>query len=462
MIEKSNSDFHFPIADKVTTGTAPAGLGMFALLLLVCAGASAAYRTFQTGDAALFLTFSLGIAWGIFHTGCSRPEKSLFVPAFTIVLCLNCLFIVFGPAADDLVLDELFFYSRSLIHADNILQGHFLIDATETKYVGYDFFLAVIQALNHCLGGYSLYATKIMQSVLCAMMPIYVYRLADIVYGMPAVSRTACLLAVFFPIFYGLSVVVLRDTVIGFLSLVFAYHFLASARSRFFSLSNLPHFVILFLSAAAVWSLRDWSAIALMLLPGSFALAQQSRRIQTGLLLLVLVAIVAIYVDAPGFLENVDQMRHQYVSFSNQEADVGSLGIKVVNLPLYIGLLPRLIIMMYSPVPPWIDGTLSGILIALGAILFYYCIPFYALGFWLDRHNPMVRAIFIYSLLLLGGVALTSFEFRHKSQFYPLAIVLASGGFCLSSQRQLGITIANTVLIGLACVMYVILKITMS
>jgi predicted branched-subunit amino acid permease len=131
--------------------------------------------------------------------------------------------------------------------------------------------------------------------------------------------------------------------------------------------------------------------------------------------------------------------------------------------PTPINEVARFIYTLYTPVPPVKDFDLKSFYIGVGAILWYFTIPFLYFGIKAGLSQKKIRkesiTISIYLLITLFGIMLTSIDVRHKTMIFAVSFLYAAAAFSFMKKRMvIKVGAIYGFLIGVLAAAYLVLK----
>ena len=99
----------------------------------------------------------------------------------------------------------------------------------------------------------------------------------------------------------------------------------------------------------------------------------------------------------------------------------GAIGSQIFKLPLAIGFIPRIIYLIFTPVPNF--SSLHQVYLSMSAFIQIFSFPFLISAFRIKSIELKLKVIFAIFFL---GVAISTADFRHVMMYLPFGIILTS------------------------------------
>jgi 4-amino-4-deoxy-L-arabinose transferase-like glycosyltransferase len=355
--------------------------------------------------------------------------------------------------------------ARYYVYGSSIAQSWLTGETPEfplgVKFFGYPYLLAACNYFSAAFGDMSSVSPRLLNAAAGALLPVTVYRIADLVYDDRRVARLAALLTALFPVFYYYSALLLRDIIVAYMVAVAVLLFLRTYRSR----GGGPMAVNVALLAAvlaALFLIRDVSAAVPIAGFALFFFMRQPLWVKLALIavgsVIALQLLAAIDLDAPKVV--------MYLTYTDRAMDVftriqseDSLGMRyVIGAPFPFNIILRIPYTALIPVPPIVGTDLLKIVVGSGATIWYFLFPFWIYGMWKSRHIPESALLSIVSLLFLMGIAMISVELRHKTQFLPFAMVHVAFAIDALKDRSRHVVTGTFLVLGVLAIFYFFLR----
>jgi len=333
--------------------------------------------------------------------------------------------------------------------------------AMDFKYKGYAYFSAALYYISSYFGDFSPLIPRLVNSLFGGMVIALVFRIAQLVYE-SRVAYVAALVALFFPVWNYYSSMGLRDIVVAYFICLFSYSVLSfSERSKI-----KPSILLgLFLSLAGLYYFRTpivWVGMLSALL--YFVLSIRDGFIKTSVVLMgaVLYAGAVFYGWVPGkdvFISMMDQAE-RWGGWRSSVVSTESLAIKYIYQAPTVLYIPLIVLYTAAmPVPPIEGFMMHHFFVGIGALTWYFYIPFWVYAMLASFKYSRATFLTIFTVFLFIGIAVIQPDIRHKTQFFGLAMAqIAYSLVYLHKSRNVIITSVG-VLGALLGVLYIILKI---
>lgn len=297
----------------------------------------------------------------------------------------------------------------------------------EYTYKGYPWILGGIYYFANILGDMSVIAPRLINALCGGFLAVVVFALAEKTYD-SAVARRASTLFVYFPTLWYFSANTLRDIVIALFIGISALLVL-KLQGRQTSAKRLGTLFIFAMCLMTIFLLRSSTFFALLAALGLYSslyLHGAISRILVVGLCLSLLAVALLHgqdFGAPppeSLLRQSGAWNQSIVSGASRD----SLALKYIyGAPSYMFLPLNALYTAVVPIPPIKSMYLPDIIEGLGAIFWYFLLPFWAIGIYGGIRNRHSMLLIFTSLTLFAGVVHIAASSRHKTQFLALAFV---------------------------------------
>ncbi len=273
---------------------------------------------------------------------------------------------------------------------------------------GYVALIIILRYFSSFLDGYHTLLPRIFNIFILALTSFYSSQIASFYTKSEKVKRWTLYSVFFFPVMLFNSVHVFRDTIVSFLLVYIFYHLLVRKKTFINYIKLLPLLAVLFFFRTSTFFISIFMILLL-----SFDL---KSIIKQGILIALIFAAITYFFMYDYLLILLSQAE-RYSSINAER--MGNIGSKIFELPLTIGIIPRLIFILFSPVPNF--GSFHQLYISLSAILQVIFFPFLFWGIFSKQIDNRITYTF---LLFFLGVAITTATFRHVMMFIPFGVII--------------------------------------
>lgn len=356
--------------------------------------------------------------------------------------------------------DEQVFWSTSNFTLWAWRDGHFSGLPPLTNAPAWVHLIGFNRFVGSLIGGESVFNARLPLCLASALIVPYVYAIALRLYG-PRVARIAGGLAFWFPEFWFYSATLMRDIIIPGLVVVILHQVIEMVHVRF-SLRRL------LLAVGLNFGLLRYFRYDLAFLTFGLAIVftlwgKTGRRVRlryrvlatTALVagVVALLAVVAPQIYSPEALVADPLFQQSYLEhrldaereLGLEQAGAGSLGVRILQMPLYIGGPIQAAVVMLNPFPPWagvVDSIgmfpLKGIIALVSAVVWFALIPFFASGLAISFKDGR-RTVWVWGTVVVMAVLLgitMSTHARWRLALMPFALILAAEGLSTGWRRQ--------------------------
>ena len=271
---------------------------------------------------------------------------------------------------------------------------------------GYVAFIIILRWLSSFFDGYHTLIPRIVNIFFLLLTAIYSSRIS-FVYSKSNKIRAITLLSIFFyPVLLFNSVHVFRDSIITFI-LVYIFYLLINPQKK-----NAATYIVIVSLLFVLFNFRVESAIITIFMIIILHLKSSFRMILFALIIFFIIGLIIFREHFDNLFRLVD-----YYSQFNAER-MGAIGGKIFSLPILIGLIPRIIYLIFTPVPNF--TSFHQLYTSISAILQIISFPFL---FWGILKNKIDSHLLITFLMFFIGVAISTATFRHVMMYLPFGII---------------------------------------
>ena len=361
--------------------------------------------------------------------------------------------------------DDVFFYNSSTDLARAFIEGKWHEYSDYTKYSGFGYIL-ICGFFFYIISFLSDFSPTHIQVINCfvgATIAPAIYLLGRYLFSQYSIkiADRAALLVALFPIFIYYSAIVVRDIWIASLAIWFIWVLLVGTNER-------RNFAFLVLWPSAIVFLigifRPHSMVPLVFIWFFIVFLEKlSWRILFYKFIFFIALLFVIGALGISLIDQFGKEMNTYEKIVAEQAAGGSLGKRILQSPTPINEVARFIYTIYTPIPPIKDLELKSLYIGIGALLWYFAIPFLYFGIKASLKKKRIKkesmTILIYLLITLFGIMLTSIDVRHKTMIFAVSLLYASAAFTfLSKKKLIKISAIYSFSIGMLAVTYFALK----
>jgi hypothetical protein len=221
------------------------------------------------------------------------------------------------------------------------------------------------------------------------------------------IKRTVFLAVFFFPVMLFNSVHVFRDTIVSF-SLVAIYYQLLIRKFSIRSLLIIATCMIALLTFRTTTFFVSLIMIIILLVKPN----KLYKLIPYG----ILFGIIVLF-----FMGNyITEINRQLETYSSLNVErMGTIGSKIFELPILIGAIPRIMYLLFIPLPSF--SSFHQLYISGSAVLQVIFFPYLFYGFINRNIDLRLKLTFLIYFL---GVAFSTGTFRHVMMYLPFGIIL--------------------------------------
>jgi len=275
--------------------------------------------------------------------------------------------------------------------------------------VGYLYGIVLLFKLGSFFDGYHHLLPIILNVFILQLTAIYMEKICSELYNLTEkkyIIKMYCL----YPSVLFLCAYAFRDIAVGLLAVMIFYY--AQNRTNYI-IYNLS---IIGFSLFILHFLRLDAALLLTILASFLYLYRFLKfKNKTVYLLFVLIAIVLavfLYINRDIFAKI---LRYNVYRFESG----GFIMKKIMSLPVYIGIFPRLSLLSITPM---FTLTYEQGIMGISGIIQLFTFPLVCLGIINKKINVQIKVFF---LLFFVGVALSTFTFRHITMYLPFGFIIS-------------------------------------
>lgn len=256
--------------------------------------------------------------------------------------------------------------------------------------------------------GYHTFLPRILNIFLLALTAYYGSLIAFRNSNSTKIRKMTFLSIFFFPVLIFNSSHIFRDTLISFILVYTCYISLTNK----YSYTSIIKIILLFFMLLNLRSSTFF--IGLLMLTINYS---NTTKINLKLLFVTSIFLVFIFTYFPTFIDVGFSQYEAYNTLNTKR--FGIIGSSIFNLPIYVGLIPRIIYLIFTPVPNF--SGIHQLFLSISALLQVFYFPYFIYSFKNLRIDVKLKLTF---LLFFLGVAITSADFRHVMMYLPFGIIL--------------------------------------
>lgn len=329
-------------------------------------------------------------------------------------------------------------------------------------YKGYPYLVGGVLYFSNLFGDMSPLAPRILNCMFGGLLSASVFSLAFSIYGIDIGRRAATICAIF-PVFNFYSANTFRDILIVFLLIASTLLVFRLARSRGVG-HGLQLIIPLAVCGGALFFLRSASlyvlVVAWMLY---FAICEKWLWRRAVIVALLVAILVAAILNARDFGNpSGESLMHQAEGWNEARlrgSSKDSLAVKYVySAPSYLFVPLNALYMVFMPVPPIRQWDFPGIVEGMGALAWYFLVPFWFYGLAKGLKQRDSALIVVTSLALFVVVAYIGGALRHKMQFMAFALIHVSYASYILRRRVVRICLGVALVLSILAGVYLVLK----
>ena len=303
----------------------------------------------------------------------------------------------------------------------------------------YVMFIIYVRYFASFIDGYHTLLPRILNIFFLILTAYYSSIIAFVQTKSVRVRRLTFLLIFFYPVLLFNSSHIFRDIIISFI-LIYTYYLLTINKYSFSTVIK----ILLLLFVLFFLRLSTFLVCSLMIL----IMYSNVNKINFKLFLVIAFFGILSSIYLISFFESALVQINNYTSLNSQR--FGTIGSSIMSLPIHLGLIPRLIFLIFTPVPNF--SSLHQIFVSTAAFIQVFSFPYLIFGFKQKDIDFNLKIIF---LLFFFGVAFTSADFRHVMMFLPFGIILTVISYCKKEKKGV-ITKQYLLLLGLLIILFIL------
>ncbi len=330
------------------------------------------------------------------------------------------------------------------------------------SYIGYPWLVGAILYFSHFFGDMSPLAPRIVNSMFGGLLVVSIYALASSMYGLTIGKRVAAV-SVIFPTVSFYAANTFRDIVVAFF-IVLSTLLISRLNQPSAVYIKTQSILALLISGIALLLLRSPTLYTLLVayaLYFSWFGGGLLKRLSLGLSLVVVLVTVALNVRSFSN-QTFDYIVRQGESWNESKiagSSKGSLAIKYIfDAPLYVSIPFRMVYMAFMPVPPFNNLSFPSLLEGTGALVWYFCVPFWIFGLWNGIRDKERALVAITCIVVFLSVAYVGGALRHKTQFMVLGFIHVGYAAEVLWGRRMSICLATALVLSVLTGIYGVLK----
>ncbi len=275
---------------------------------------------------------------------------------------------------------------------------------------GYVGFVIVMRWFSCFFDGYHTLIPRVFNVFVLILTAYYSSLIAFYYTNNKKVRRVVLFTVFFFPVMLFNSVHVFRDTIISFLLVILFYTLLKNKYSIFTFLKIIIFFFIMYYLRTSTFFVSFLMILIMYINP---------KRVNFRFVVLGFIFFLIATVFLNNFVFNLTKQISSYGELNTER--FGRLGSGIFELPLYIGALPRVIYMIFTPVPNF--SGFHQIFVSITAFIQVFYFPYLFLGVKSFKIDFKLKLVF---LLFFLGVAFSTATFRHVMMYIPFGIIITT------------------------------------
>ncbi len=376
--------------------------GKFSVLVIIIVLSLISKKILSDNGSVFFMSISIGIL------------VSIFFYWYWEMFYGNVYFL--GLKSDDWQYDE--FWTKGFLevyklrltklseHLNSIESGLGILHNSK-GYVAVIIFLRYVASF---FDGYHTLIPRILNVFILGFIAHYSSLIAFHYNNNLKLKKNVFLFVFFFPVMLFNSVHVFRDTIVGFI-IVYIYYLLLTSRYSLLSI------IKLIVSMIILYYFRKSTFFVVILMV--LILYMKPKTVNLKLGLSITLFLILAFISLQDLVINLTSKLTSYGELNAER--LGNVGSKIFSLPLYIGVVPRFIYLIFTPVPNF--SGFHQLYQSIGTILQIVFFPYLFVG--IVKRGKIDFKLKIIFLLFFIGVAFSTATFRHVIMYLPLGIVIA-------------------------------------
>lgn len=412
---------------------------VFFSFLMIC------WASFYVVSASFLIISLLFLSLTFFFRGNEKRLYSIVFFCNLLVIIVLYLYYIqhygtpyFGGGSDDLsyeldakkVVDALPVSEYFKIRGGVIKASH--------NSIGYIFLTSLFIRISNLIGEYHTLIPRIFNAFCLGLISILTYRIANKIDSLKRHSFLIALVVGLSPLQLYVSSHVFRDILIETIIMLVAYY-------GFLKKVNFLNCMIVILMVIILWELRTFSSMfaGLIYLASVFWRLKNSNSLNISLKFLIFglagVFIAGMsFVILPELLVDFDGYTQRYSEYRSEERSSG-FAQQIFGLPLLpLGIVFRLIYLLFTPLPTFSGNDYSIFLYHLESTIRIVLIPFFLLGSYVSfKVGGIHKQILLFFFIPFFVIAATSFQARQITMYYPFMVYIFLTGFLYASRNRI-------------------------
>lgn len=291
---------------------------------------------------------------------------------------------------------------------------------------GYIATIVLLRNISSYIDGYHTMIPRILNIFILALTAYYSSIITSKYSNNEKLKKIAVFVIFFFPVMIFNSVHVFRDTIVSFILLLI-----------FYLIQNHKKNLLLYLKIAVLLFVLYFFRITIFYVAILIVLILNIKTksiLKLSATALIVFSLLGIFLFKD-LASLIFRFSDNYTSLNTER--LGTIGESIFSLPILIGIIPRSVFLLFSPVPSF--TSFHQFFISISAILQIFFFPFLFWGLLNKNIDSKLRLIF---LLIFFSVALTTATFRHVMMYLPFGIIITllsiyQGGFKFLSNKYI-------------------------
>lgn len=445
-------------------------------VLAVASVCITAYAVYQSAPSVLVAYFIFGLVGFFISWFAGAAGKSLFLLGYGVAnIVAVILYVIYVQrygvpyyigGSDDLSYEREALIAISLGHGYDRDQIAAAIGNPWHNSVGYVYLVSWLIRLGDAFGGYDTLIPRVFNASLLGQSSVIVSLIAQQIGFKSRQSWVMGLWVIFFPIMPYIAAHVFRDLT-TLLILLFGLH-LALSISCDRTRSVKMKWVLLSITfVPLIWIMQQMRAlyviplIVMVFSAWIFKVFPIYRyRAWHFFILLPFVMVVFFSAESHPLIERATFSAERYAAFlaAGARSAEGGLSQILFDLPQPLQTVGRIGYSVITPLP-FVVQKIEWQILGLGTLVQLFFVAYLALGLKTIVKSPQVLPLLATFVIVFLGYAMGTFTFRHITQWFPFALLIAGIGYSSYKRRRVLIfTIAWFVFL-ILCVSYITLTV---
>lgn len=307
-------------------------------------------------------------------------------------------------------------FSRLEEHLNSIERGL----GIQHNSKGYLVVIIVLKWITSFLGEYHTFVPRLLNIFTLTLVSIYSGKIAFFYTNDKKIKKVTEIVVFFLPVMLFNSVHVFRDTLVSFF-IVYMYYTVIRYKISIFT------FIKIALCLYCLYYFRTSSFFVSVLVVILLYINPKKIGVK------VFIPFLFFFVITIYYLQNLSEvLLRQIENYNTLNTErFGNIGGKIFSLPIYIGIIPRFIYLIFTPVPNF--SGFHQIYTSITAFIQVLMFPFLFLGLKSKELNLSLKLVF---LLFFSGIAMSTASFRHVMMYLPFGIIITTISFFKFKNRK--------------------------